>query len=102
MDECEGAIGLSLDGSGRMLYPISHHFMRFPRLALPTPPRGTAGNAKPELSWLRPGDLGMIEIERIGSLTKPVALERIRTPHDCAAVPYCPPAGRRGRRRVKP
>lgn len=38
-------------------------------------PHGVGMAAKPEPRWLRPGDVVTIEIEGIGSLTNPVALE---------------------------
>jgi len=38
-------------------------------------PHGVGMAAKPEPRWLKPGDTVTIEIERIGSLTNPVALE---------------------------
>jgi len=38
-------------------------------------PHGVGMAAKPEPRWLRPGDNVVIEIEKIGSLSNPVALE---------------------------
>lgn len=40
-------------------------------------PQGVGMAAKPEPRWLRPGDSVTIEIEKIGALTNPVALERV-------------------------
>lgn len=40
-------------------------------------PQGVGMAAKPEPRWLRPGDEVTIEIEKIGALTNPVALERV-------------------------
>ena len=39
-------------------------------------PHGVGMAAKPEPRWLRPGDSVSIEIEKIGTLTNPVALEQ--------------------------
>lgn len=39
-------------------------------------PQGVGMARKPEPRWLRPGDTVTIEIERIGTLTNPVVLER--------------------------
>ncbi len=39
-------------------------------------PQGVGMAAKPEPRWLRPGDSVSIEIEKIGTLTNPVALEK--------------------------
>jgi 2-keto-4-pentenoate hydratase/2-oxohepta-3-ene-1,7-dioic acid hydratase in catechol pathway len=39
-------------------------------------PQGVGMAAKPEPRWLRPGDTVSIEIEKIGTLTNPVALEK--------------------------
>jgi 2-keto-4-pentenoate hydratase/2-oxohepta-3-ene-1,7-dioic acid hydratase in catechol pathway len=40
-------------------------------------PQGVGMARKPEPRWLRPGDMVTIEIEKIGALTNPVALERV-------------------------
>ena len=40
-------------------------------------PQGVGMAAKPEPRWLRPGDRVSIEIEKIGTLTNPVALEPV-------------------------
>ncbi|MCR6655332.1 MAG: fumarylacetoacetate hydrolase family protein [Opitutus sp.] len=40
-------------------------------------PQGVGMAAKPEPRWLRPGDSVSIEIEKIGTLTNPVALEPV-------------------------
>jgi 2-keto-4-pentenoate hydratase/2-oxohepta-3-ene-1,7-dioic acid hydratase in catechol pathway len=39
-------------------------------------PQGVGMARKPEPRWLRPGDTVSIEIETIGTLTNPVALEK--------------------------
>jgi 2-keto-4-pentenoate hydratase/2-oxohepta-3-ene-1,7-dioic acid hydratase in catechol pathway len=40
-------------------------------------PQGVGMAIKPEPRWLKPGDSVTIEIEKIGALTNPVALELI-------------------------
>jgi 2-keto-4-pentenoate hydratase/2-oxohepta-3-ene-1,7-dioic acid hydratase in catechol pathway len=40
-------------------------------------PHGVGMAAKPQPRWLKPGDVVTIDIERIGELTNPVALERV-------------------------
>jgi 2-keto-4-pentenoate hydratase/2-oxohepta-3-ene-1,7-dioic acid hydratase in catechol pathway len=47
----------------------------FLRLILTGTPHGVGMAAKPTPRWLRPGDSVSIEIEKIGTLTNPVALE---------------------------
>jgi protein involved in polysaccharide export with SLBB domain len=57
----------------KALRKVIHLFKR--RVILTGTPHGVGMAAKPQPRWLKPGDRVDIEIESIGTLSNPVALE---------------------------